>query len=140
MSHKCGAACRRRQVPSRRSGCPTCGSRNNLDGGGKVRQVSRYLSQGRHPDVSRRMMAQALDSWVARGIHTDPDGRQSLNYFGPARGTNTLIRVAVSLDDELIINAFKDSNATKAWNRGNYDYFHRRLLNSEVRHDTESGL
>ena len=136
MSHKCGSGCRRRQVPSRRAGCPTCGSPNKLDGDGKVRLLTLHLRQGSHPDVTRRMMAQALDGWLARGIHTDPDNRQSWNYFGHAKGTSNLIRVVVSMDDERIINAFKDSNATRAWNLGNYDYFHRRLMNSEVRHDT----
>ncbi len=47
-----------------------------------------------------------------------------------------MLRVAVSLDDELIITAFPDRTATGHWNKGNLDYFDRTYQSLEVRDES----
>ena len=140
MSHKCGANCRRRQVPSGRPGCPSCGSPRRLMAGGKTRAVTDHVINNRHLRVTRRMIANVLDNWVIRGIHTTPDGEPSWNYYALVPGRNSMLRVAVSLDDERIVAAFPDEGATKAWKRGDLEYFRRRLAEVEERNGPESAI
>ena len=45
MSHRCGANCRRKQTPSRRSSCPSCGSRRlpqTITAGGRTRTLTQH--------------------------------------------------------------------------------------------------
>ena len=86
------------------------------------------------------MVAQVLDNWVVRGIRTAPDGERSWNYYAFVPGRNSMLRVAVSLDDERIVAAFPDEGATRAWNRGDLAYFRRRLAEVEERHGPESAV
>ena len=44
-----------------------------------------------------------------------------------------MVRVAVSMDDERIINAFPDRTATRHWNKGNSGYFAHVYEDLEVR-------
>ena len=44
-----------------------------------------------------------------------------------------MVRVAVSVDDEIVISAFRDRNATTQWNRGNHSYFASKYSNLEIR-------
>ena len=60
-----------------------------------------------------------------RGVHTEPNGRQSLVHFAYVAQHDKLVRVAVSIDDEIIATVHPDRNATKQWNRGNRSYFSR---------------
>ena len=140
MSHRCGTGRRRRQSPSRRSGCPSGGSRRRLDAGGRIRTVSQHMIDYPHPGITRRMTAHVLDHWVVRGIRTDNEGRQSWNYYAIVPESGTMLRVAVSLDDMTIISSFKDESATRAWNRGELTYFNRVLSEVEVRSESESSL
>ena len=140
MSHRCGAKCRRRQVPSGCPGCPPCGSPRTLTAGGKTRTVTDHVINNRHLRVTRRMLAHVLDNWVVRGIHSAPDGEPSWNYYALVSGHNSMLRVAVSLDDERIVAAFPDEGATKAWKRGDLEYFRRRLAEVEERNGPESAI
>ena len=136
MSHRCGANCRRRQVPSGRPVCPSCGSPRRLT----ARAVTDRVINNQHPRVTRRMIAHVLDNWVIRGIHTTPDGEPSWNYYALVPGRNSMLRVAVSLYDERIVAAFPDEGATKAWKRGDLDYFRKRLADMEERNGPESAV
>ena len=140
MSDRCGAKCRRRQVPSGRPGCPSRGSHRTLTAGGKTRTVTDHVINNRHLRVTRRMIAHVLDNWVIRGIHTTPDGEPSWNYYALVPGRTSMLRVAVSLDDERIVAAFPDEGATKAWKRGDLEYFRRRLAEVEERNGPESAI
>ena len=44
-----------------------------------------------------------------------------------------MVRVAVSVDDEIVISAFRDRNATTQWNRSNHSYFASKYSNLEIR-------
>ena len=48
-------------------------------------------------------------------------------------GMDEMVRVAVSMDDETIITAFRDRTATRHWNKGNRSYFVRNYQNLEER-------
>lgn len=85
-----------------------------------------------HPEVTKKIMACVLDHWIARGIHTDDDGRQSWIYFAFVSGLENMVRVVVSIDDETVVSAFQDSGAALNWTRGNRAYFNR-YKNLEVR-------
>jgi hypothetical protein len=51
-----------------------------------------------------------------------------------------MLRVEVSLYDERIVAAFPDEGATKAWKRGDLDYFRKRLADMEERNGPESAI
>ena len=131
MSHKCGPGCRRKQTPSTRKDCPSCGSRpaNKLPvnlamtAGGRTRALTQHVLDGTHPGVTLDMVAQALDGWLVRGINTDREGGKSRVYFGFPHRSPFLLRVVVSMDDQRIVAAFRDRNATKRWAVGDLAYF-----------------
>ncbi len=108
-----------------------CGSRRSksITAGGITRNVSAHLAAGSHPDVTLEMTAQALEGWVAKGVRMDVMGRESTAYLGWAEDSNKLLRVAVSMDDRTVTTSFKDS---KAWENGNWDFFHRHYRNFEA--------
>ena len=136
MSHRCGANCRRKQVPSQRKDCPSCGSPRlpeTIAAGGRTRTVSQHMRDFTHPGITARRVERVLDDWVLRGVHSGPDGRESMAYFAPVPGLASMVRVAVSMDDAVIITAFRDRRATRHWNQGDLDFFNRSLLNMEVR-------
>ena len=111
-----------------------------LTAGGRTRTVTDHVINNRHLGVTRRMLAHVLDNWVVRGIRTAPDGELSWNYYAFAPGRNSMLRVAVSVDDERIVAAFPDEGATKAWTRGDMAYFSRHLSEVEERHGPESAV
>ena len=127
----CGANCR---------GCPSYGSPRRLTAGGMTRAVTDHVINNRHPRVTIMMVSQVLDNWVVRGIRTAPDGEQSWNYYAFVPGRNSMLRMAVSLDDERIVSAFPDEDATEAWHRGDLAYFRRRLTAVEERNGPESAV
>ena len=86
-----------------------------------------------HPDVSKRDMSYVLSRWRLMGLYTEPNGRQSWNYYAMVRRLGRVVRVAVSLDDSTVITAFKDRSATVHWQRGNLAYFSGKLSNLQDR-------
>lgn len=92
-----------------------------------------------YPEMTRKVVAHALDNWFVRGIHTDKDGRESWNYLAYVPELDKVVRVSVSMDDERIINAFPDTGATQAYRRNDRTYFERRLKTLEVK-DVEGNL
>ena len=56
-------------------------------------------------------------------------------YISFVPGMTGMARVAVSMDDERIINAFQDRTATLNWNKGNMGYFVGVYGNLEVRNE-----
>ncbi len=132
MSHRCGANCRRKQTPSRRSSCPTCGS------GGKLPET---ITAG---GVTRRMTIHARDK-AAKGVTashikrvlemcTDNSGSVTTTYWGFVAGHNSMMRVAVSLDDQRIVTAHFDSEAARRLAREGRPWFEQRCSNLEVRY------
>ena len=133
MSHKCGPQCRRKQTPSTRRGCPTCGNKRTLNAGGRTRTIAQYMLSSPHTGMTRKVVAKVLDDWFVRGIYIDRTGRRSWNYLAYVPELKRVVRVAVSMDDSAIVNAFPDRNATMAWRRGKRAYFEGRFQNLEVR-------
>ena len=133
MRHKCGAGCMRKKNPSTRRGCPSCGSRRHLEAGGRTRAISQHLLNSRRAEITRRIVAHVLDNWTIRGIRTDDSGRQSWNYLAYLPSLETMVRVAVSMDDNTIISAFADRTANRAIRQGNRGYFNRIYTNLEER-------
>ena len=76
-----------------------------------------------------------LEHWLIRGVRTEDDGRQSTCYIAFVPGMTEMMRVAVSMDNERIINAFPDRTATRHWNRGTKDYFDRVYQVTEERNE-----
>ena len=139
MSHRCGANCRRKR--GLRSECETCNRykeirRKTIVAGGKRRlmteHMQNHLRSGERPEVTRERVAYVLDNWVLRGVHTK---RQSMNYLAFVPEVDTVIRVAVSLDDKEIVTAYPDRTAKGHLNRGNLAYFANQLADMEVRDD-----
>jgi hypothetical protein len=86
-----------------------------------------------HLGVTDEHVSHVLEHWRLRGIRTSANGRQSWGYLAFVPGLEEMVRVAVSLDDELVISAFQDRTATRHWNNGNRDYFVRTYQNMEER-------
>ena len=86
-----------------------------------------------HKQITAKRVQHVLDHWVIRGVCTDSKGTQSLVHWSYVPGFNRMIRVVVSLDDNIIITAYPDRTAGRHWNRGNLDYFAKRCQNVEVR-------
>ena len=91
------------------------------------------MREQRHLGITSDRVAYVLDHWIVRGIRTERDGSQSRAYLAFVPGLAGLVRVAVSMDDELIITAFQDRTATNHWNKGNSDYFIRNYEGLEER-------
>ena len=100
---------------------------------GKVRTVSQHMRDFPHSGITAERVEHVLDHWLVRGIRTELDGSQSWCYLAFVYGMDEMVRVAVSMDDETIITAFRDRTATRHWNRGNQDYFIRNYQNLEER-------
>ena len=141
MSHRRGANWRREEGPSTRKDCPTlsCGAPStrhlppSIIAGGKTRVVTQYLRENARPGITAYSIVRVLDHGVIRGVRTEEGGRGSMCYMSFVPGMMEMVRVAVSMDDERIINAFPDRTATRHWNKGNTDYFARVNGDLEVR-------
>ncbi len=86
-----------------------------------------------HPGMTRKVVAHVLADWFVRGIYIDATGRPSWNYLAYVPDLDKVVRVAVSEDDTTIVNAFRDRNATVAWQQRDRAYFERRFRDLEVR-------
>jgi len=137
MSHRCGANCRRRQTPSQRQGCPSCGSRRQLPAsitaGGKTRWLTKHAQERVHEGVTEKRIQHVLENWTIRGICTDSEGSTTINYWGFVPGRKAMLRVPVSLDDEEIITATFDSGAARRVRQEGRPWFERHCRDLEVR-------
>ncbi len=131
------------ELSSTQKDCPGCGpaSRRRLPAsitaGGKARVVTRYLQDNARPGITAHRVGYVLERWLIRGVRTEDGGRQSICYIAFVPGLTEMVRVAVSTDDERIINAFPDRTATRHWNKGNRDYFVRVYQDVEVRNENQ---
>ena len=150
MSHKCTGNCRRKQVPSQRSSCPSCSSRKGLSeritAGGVTRLVSKHLHDSGTPgheryrkEVTEARIKRVLEHWTVKGICRGKTGGYSHTYWGFVKGQSGkdyLMRVAVSLDDQTLVTSYYDNGGARALRRlatGNKDWFEERCLEWEVR-------
>ena len=86
------------------------------------------------------MLAYVLANWVVRGIRTAPEENKAGITTPLYQERNSMLRVAVSLDDERIVAAFPDEGATRAWTKGDLSYFRRHLAEVEVRNGLEGDV
>ncbi len=105
-----------------------------ITAGGRTRTVSRHLQDETHSGITAGRIEHVLNNWLLRGVRAEDDGRQSIVYLAFVPGTDKMVRVAVSMDDRVIVTAFLDSKATLRWNRGNRDYFVQRYRDLEERY------
>lgn len=74
MSHKCGANCRRKQIPNTRRDCPSCGSatawmRKPFFAGGQERRMSEHFRRdraARRPEFTAHRVKAVLNDWIVR--------------------------------------------------------------------------
>ena len=85
----------------------------SITAGGKTRIVTQYLQDNARPGITADRIVRILERWVIRGVRTEEGGRQSMCYMAFVSGVTEMVRVAVSMDDERIINAFLDRTATR---------------------------
>ena len=117
-----------------------CGSRRKLDAGGRTRTLSRHFLDSPHKEITRKIVAATLDNWTIKGVRTDAGGRESMNYLAYSPDLGRLVRVVVSMDDQTIVSAFQDGNATRALNRGDTSYFKRAFKDLEIRHEPRDSV
>ena len=127
----------RNGTQSRRSEMPQ-GSDNErlpetITAGERTRAVSGHAIHDTHEGITAEIIEFVLDNWVIRGVKTDADGRQSLCYWAIVPQLEKMVRVVVSMDDTTIITAFRDTAATRHWNKGNLSYFVRHYQDLEER-------
>ena len=150
MSHKCTGNCRRKQIPSQRSSCPSCSSRKGLPEKITVVGVTRLVAKHFHDratpghklyrkEVTEARIKRVLEHWTAKGICKDSSGRYSNTYWGFVKGQSGkdhLMRVAVSLDDQTLVTGYYDDGALgrcEGWPTETKDWFEKRCLEWEVR-------
>ena len=107
-----------------------------ITAGGKTRIVTQYLRNNARPGITARRIVRVLEHWVIKGIRTEERGRQSMCYLAFVSGMTEMVRLAVSIDDERIINAFQDRTATRHWNKRNTYYFAQVYGCLEVRDES----
>ena len=140
MSHRCGANCRRKQTPNQRSSCPSCGSRRlprTITSGGRTRELTHHARNEVHPGVTAKRVERVLENWTIRGICKDSRGRPAVVHWGFVPGLRQMIRVAISMDDERIITAYQDRNATTSWKNEKRAYFVKRCQSLEERNASD---
>ncbi len=108
--------------------------------GGRERALSRHFHIEGHPDITLDDVSHVLDNWVLRGVFPDSHGREGWRYYAYVPRVNRVVRVAVSLDDEVVIIGFIDGQATKHLGQGNLNYFANKGRRIETRNDAESNL
>ena len=105
----------------------------SITAGGKTRIVTQYLQDNARPGITAHRIICVLEHWVVRGVRTEEGGRHSMCYLAFVSGMAEMVRLAVSMDDERIINAFPDRTATRHWNKSNTGYFARVYGGLELR-------
>ena len=105
--------------------------------GGRTWQITDHLQDQAvlRGYITPERLAQVLDNWVIRGIRYDKDGRPNMAHLGwvEYRGSERLMRVGVSMDDQRINTAFLDTTATGKLDNGDMEYFRRNYQRPEVR-------
>ena len=89
-----------------------------------------------HEGMTEQQVVYVLENWQLRGVRTDRYGRRSVVYLAVVPWRRKMVRVAVSMNDDVIITAFADTTATTNWNRGNIDHFIEYYADLEVRDDS----
>ena len=115
MSHKCGTGCRRKQSPSQRKGCPSCGSSGLAKSGRYARKVinnpTRYYTEtakAKHPEVRPEWIERLT---APREVVRQADGR--IRYDGPVPEMKNWLRVVVENDQ--LVTAFLIHSLRKKW-------------------------
>ena len=114
MSHKCGAGCYRKQTPSTRKDCPSCGSGRNIVVHGETYTFSKHFYDNRKKldrNFTEEEVEQALIRRAISGICRDRDGKVRRSYWGRASTRQHLLRVVVELNTNEIVSVFQDSKA-----------------------------
>ena len=107
---------------------------DTITAGGRTREVSLHLKVTNRTAVTPSRVVYALENWVIRATHLDPVTRlESVLHFAPVPPLRGILRIAVSIDDEKIVTAFIDQEATIRWKRGDLDYFYDIYYDVEVR-------
>ena len=126
----------RRRTQAQEEVQPSYGSErlpNTITAGGRTWTVSRHMKGRPHIGITAELVGHVLENWVIRGIKTETDGRQSSCFWAFAPGMRKMVRVAVSMDDRVIITAFQDRAATKSWSKRERSYFVEHYQNLEER-------
>lgn len=146
MSHKCGANCRRKQVPSARRNCPSCGSatrwlRRTFRAGGQERRMSEHFRRKRahlRPEVTEERMVAVLDNWTVRcqSEYREPGAPPSVGWshwgWVDVDGDRKLMQVVTTLEGDLVKTVNLNRNARKAMQKGNKDWFSSRCLEPPI--------
>ncbi len=87
MGHRCGGNCRRKQTPSQRSSCPSCGSAaskrlpETITAGGVTRWLTKHAREQVHEGVTANRIQHVLENWVVRGVCKDTrSNREAIIY------------------------------------------------------------
>ena len=104
-----------------------------ITAGDSTRTVSNHLRRERaqeRPYATAVNIAHVLDQWIFRCVARQQGGRESRTYWGSIRhgGKSYLMRVGVSMDDEIIATAYIDSMATRKWLAGDLSWFRHKCL------------
>ena len=107
---------------------------------GRERTLSWHVLNSPHPEVTIEDIAYVLDHWGLRGVYTNPRRRRSWSHYALVPRVRRVVRVAVSMDDQVVITAFIDGAATGHWERGNIAYFSSRLRDMETRDEFDGNV
>ena len=142
MSHKCGSQCRRKQVPSTRRFCSTCGSASarsfpsHITLAGETFRVPDHARiRAVQTGVTGEQVANAWNDWVVRGTCRDERGNYHPTRWGlrDGQGSGALVKVVVERDndDRRFVSIYRDRTATKNFGKGRLAYFEGRCLDED---------
>ena len=99
-------------------------SRRNITAGGRVRQLTKNCSDRMMEyDIVEEQVAHTLDNWALRGIDNTPDREPTYVHFAYIPEHDKVLKVVTSIDDERIVTTHFHTQATKAFKRGDHNYF-----------------
>ena len=77
----------------------------------------------RQYDITIEQVAYTLRNWTLRGVDTTPDRSPTYVRFAYIAERDKVLKVITSIDDERVVTTHFDSQATKAFKRGDRNYF-----------------
>ena len=139
MSHKCGSQCRRKQVPSTRRFCSTCGSASarsfpsHIILGGETFRVPEHARiRAVQTGVTGEQVSNAWHDWVVRGTCRDGRGDYHPTRWGwsDGKGSGELVKVVVERDNDNLrfVTIYPDRTATRNFGKGRLTYFEERCF------------
>ncbi len=104
-----------------------------ITAGGVTRLLTNHARGKGLEGISVAAITSVLENWTARGICQDNNGSITHTYWGFVPERNSMLRVAISLDDRRIVTAHYDRGAVRRLAADGRPWFWQRCRELEFR-------